>query len=84
MEMEKVSGSNNVGLYKKKLKSGDVSLFFTLKVFGKLKWFKVGTEKNGYRVADARKARTEKYNEINKIDKKDIQRLGRKKRTVLT
>ena len=44
-------------------------LFFTLKVFGKLKWFKVGTEKNGYRVADARKARTEKYNEINKIFK---------------
>ncbi len=84
MGMEKINGSNNVGLYKKKLKSGDVSLFFTLKVFGKLKWFKVGTEKNGYRVVDARKARTEKHNEINKIDKKDIQRLGRKKRTVLT
>jgi len=84
MGMEKISGSNNTGLYKKKLKNGDTSYFFTLKVYGKLKWFKVGTEKNGYRVVDARKARIEKYNEINKIEKKDIQRLGRKKRVIPT
>ena len=82
--MEKVKGNNSVGLYTNKLKNGDIVYYYTLKIFGKVKWFKVGTKSNGYRVEDAKKARTEKYNEINNIEKKDVQMMGRKKGRVLT
>lgn len=80
--MEKIKGSNATGLYKNKLKKGDISYYYTLKLHGKLEWFKVGLHSDGYRVEDARKSRTDKYNEIHNIEKKDIQKLGRKKRTI--
>jgi len=80
--MEKIAGSNSTGLYQNKLKNGDTAYFYTLKIHGKLKYVKVGTKKNGYRVEDARKARREHYNKINDIEVKDVQALGRKKRTV--
>lgn len=80
--MEKIKGSNATGLYQNKLQNGDVSYFFTLKIKNELEWFKVGLKSNGYRVEDARIARREKYNEVHNIERKDTQKLGRKKRTV--
>jgi hypothetical protein len=82
--MEKVKGKNAIGLYTNKLKNGDVVFYYTLKINGKVKWFKVGTKSNGFRVEDAKKARVEKYNTINNIDKKDVVAMGRKKGRVLT
>jgi len=81
--MKKINRSNSVGLYQNELKNGDIAYYYTLKINGKLKWFKVGTYKNGYRVEDARKARNEHINKINNIEvKEDIQALGRKKQTI--
>lgn len=80
--MEKIKGSNAVGLYQNKLKNGDIAYYYTLKIHGKLEWFKVGLKSNNYRVEDARIARREKYNEVHNIEVKDTQKLGRKKRTV--
>jgi site-specific recombinase XerD len=80
--MEKIKGSNATGLYQNKLKNGDIAYFFTLKVHGKLEWFKVGLKSNNYRVEDARIARREKYNEVHNVEVKDTQKLGRKKRTI--
>ncbi|MEA2018859.1 MAG: tyrosine-type recombinase/integrase [Campylobacterota bacterium] len=80
--MEKLKGSNVVGLYKNALKNKDIAYYYTLKINGKVQWFKVGTQKNGYRIEDARKARSDKYNEIHNIEKKDTVKAGRKKRTI--
>jgi integrase len=82
--MEKVKGKNAVGLYTNILKNGDVVYYYTLKINKKVKWFKVGTKSNGFRVEDAKIARTKKYNEINHIEKKDVVAMGRKKGRVLT
>jgi len=80
--MEKIKGSNSTGLYQNKLKNGDIAYYYTLKIHGKLKYIKVGTNKNGYRIEDARKARREHYNKLNDIEVKDVQRLGRQKRAI--
>ena len=80
--MEKVGGSNSIGLYQNKLKNGDVAYYYTIKIHGKLKYVKVGNKSNGYRVEDARKARREHYNKINNIEVKNVKALGREKRTV--
>lgn len=80
--MEKIKGSNAVGLYQNNLQNGDIAYFYTLKINGKVQWFKVGTKKNGYGVSDARIARNNKYNEVHNIEKKDTKKLGRKKRTL--
>jgi integrase len=82
--MEKVKGKNAVGLYTNKLKNNDIVYYYTLKIAGKVKWFKVGTKSNGFRVEDAKIARTKKYNEINHLEKKDVVAMGRKKGKVLT
>ena len=82
--MEKVKGKNAIGLYTNTLKNGDTVYYYTLKINSKLKWFKVGTNKNGYRIEDAKKARTEKYNEINNLEKRDVVAMGRKKGRILT
>ena len=80
--MEKVGGSNSIGLYQNKLKNGDVAYYYTIKIHGKLKYVKVGNKSNGYRVEDARKARREHYNKVNDIEVKNVKALGREKRTV--
>jgi len=80
--MEKIKGSNSTGLYQNKLKNNDIAYYYTLKINGKVQWFKVGTKNNGYGVSDARIARNKKYNEIHNIEKKDTQKMGRQKRTV--
>jgi site-specific recombinase XerD len=80
--MEKIKGSNAVGLYQNVLKNKDVVYYYTLKVNNKVQWFKVGKKSDGYRVEDARKARRDNYNKINDIEKKDTQKMGRKIRTV--
>lgn len=80
--MEKVGGSNSIGLYQNKLKNGDVAYYYTIKIHGKLKYVKVGNKSNGYRVEDARKARRDHYNKINDIEVKNVKALGREKRTV--
>lgn len=41
--MEKVGGSNSIGLYQNKLKNGDIAYYYTIKIHGKLKYVKVGT-----------------------------------------
>lgn len=75
--MEKVKGSKFIGVYQKKLKSGDIAYYYTLKINGKVKWVKVGTKNNGYRIEDAKNARAEKYNEVHNIVKRDTVKLGR-------
>ena len=80
--MEKIKGSNSTGLYQNKLKNKDIAYYYTLKINGKVQWFKVGTKNNGYGVSDARIARSKKYNDIHNIEKKDTQKMGRQKRTV--
>ena len=82
--MEKVGGKNAIGLYTNTLKNKDKVYYYTLKINGKLKWFKVGNEKNGIRLEDAKIARTKKYNEVNHIEKKDVIAMGRKKGRILT
>ena len=80
--MEKLKGKNAVGLYQNILKNKDIVYYYTLKINGKVQWFKVGQKSNGFRIEDARKARLKKYNEVNNIETKDTQKLNRKKRTI--
>lgn len=80
--MEKLKGKNAVGLYQNELKNKDIVYYYTLKINGKVQWFKVGNKSNGFRIEDARKARLKKYNELHNIETKDTQKLNRKKRTM--
>ena len=80
--MEKLKGKNAVGLYQNILKNKDIVYYYTLKINGKVQWFKVGNKSNGFRIEDVRKARLKKYNEVNNVETKDTQKLNRKKRTI--
>ena len=82
--MEKVKGAKYTGVYQKKLKNGDIAYYYTLKINGKVKWVKVGTKNNGYRIEDAKNARAEKYNEVHNIIKKDTVKLGRMLQSIPT